>query len=416
VPVLRRALDTLRRVYRAATAPPPPRARPRAPAVYGPNPEALPVARRNVEKIRTAAMSGRLRIWALPDLYTEETPEIRRMYRPMLGRALVKSALGKKVLAVCSQEVQVQPEDQDDPRCVAQADFLQYALSRIGSPAAGAKTYNHVGASKLVWDLFLPGLIDGWALGEGVWAPGPVPRGKWRGKRLWCDFHGKDTHGLHPMIDAFKGVEGVKAGAYNAGQVLTGEDFADCVLWVNWPLFESPTGLSDLRSIVRPVWIEDTCWKLRGLHLEQYTGPYLKGQYTTPDVRQALEQALAEARGGGWITVPEGALVDAIDLSMRGTQDWPLRAAGAKSSSACRGPTSRCWRGRRPGAGATRKFTKRSPKSLNGTWPTPPARWLRTRSPPGCWARTSRTRPSPPSPGAPSASGRCSRNSSWTPG
>lgn len=324
MPVLQRALDTLRRVYRAATAPPPPRARPRAPAVYGPNPAALPVARRNVEKIRTAAMSGRLRIWALPDLYTEETPEIRRMYRPMLGRALVKSALGKKVLSVCSQEVQVQPEDQDDPRAVAQADFLKYALSRIGSPAAGAKTYNHVGASKLVWDLFLPGLIDGWALGEGVWAPGPVPRGKWKGKRVWCDFHGKDTQGLHPMIDAFKGVEGVKAGAYNAGQVLTGEDFADCVLWVNWPLFESPTGLSDLRSIVRPVWIEDTCWKLRGLHLEQYTGPYLKGAYTTPDVRQALEQALAEARGGGWISFPEGAMVDAIDLSMRGTQDFDL--------------------------------------------------------------------------------------------
>src|SRR5262245_6245340 len=265
-------------------------------------------ARQTVEKVRVASVGGRLRFLPWIDPYTEETPEMRAEYRRMLRESSIRAAFQTKVLSVISEEVNVAPENDDDPREQECAAFCSYALKKLkgGTRQAG-------------FSILHPAIIDGHSVCEKVWKEQPVPRGRFKGKRIIHQLKAKDTNFLLMGLDQFRNVVALKGQGFNAGRIWSPSDF---VIFSYFSLFENPAGLSDFRAAYRPYWIKDTSWKLRSLHLENYTGPYLHGTYATQEQKAALESAFDEARAGTWLTVPVGVLVETIDLSMKGTADF----------------------------------------------------------------------------------------------
>jgi Protein of unknown function (DUF935) len=273
-------------------------------------------ARRSVELIRTAALGRQLHFLPWLDNYTKETPELRQAYREMLREPTVKAALSTKVLAVASLDVLVHPQDEDDPRQREVADALKHALTHIPGGWGGMG-----GLYKVAWNLLLPMLLDGWALCEPVFNEDAERQGKYAGKILWRDFKAKDTRYLLPLVDEFKNVTGLRALAHNAGRVWEGEELGSFVTCVNFQLYESPLGISDMRAAYRAFWVKDTTWKMRGLHLDKFTSPFFVGTYAEPAARAALEEELAKARANTWLTVPQGCLVQPI-VAGSGTSDY----------------------------------------------------------------------------------------------
>jgi hypothetical protein len=263
-----------------------------------------------VEKVRVASVGGRLRFLPWYDPYTDETPEIRATYRIMLVDDAVKSAFLMKVLSVISQGVQFQPADDDNPRDRAVAQFCTYAFGKAkgGTPGLG-------------WSIVAHGLIDGHSVCEPVWDDDTIPYGVWRGKRIFRAVKAKDTRYLQLGIDPYRNVTAIRGTGFNAGRVWSPSDFS---IFSHLPLFENPAGMSDFRAAYQPFWIKRTVWQLRSLHLENYTGPYLVGHYPKEDIAQktALQDAFEEAKASTWLTIPVGAMIETIDLSMRGTADF----------------------------------------------------------------------------------------------
>jgi hypothetical protein len=261
-----------------------------------------------VEKIRVASAGGRFRFLPWYDPYTEETPEMRASYRLMLADPIVLGAFRTTVFSVISQEWQFQPDDDDDPRQREAVEFCRYVFGKVegGTPAVG-------------WSVLAHGQIDGHSVCEPVWDPDPIPFGRFRGKRRFLRVKAKDTRFLQLGIDSYRNVTAVRGMGFNAGRVYDPAGFA---VFSNLPLFENPAGMSAMRSCYGAFWRKDTALKLRSLHLSNYVGPYLKGTYGDASAKLALEEAFAEAKSDHWLTVPATCLVEAIDLSMKGTEEF----------------------------------------------------------------------------------------------
>lgn len=291
----------------ASVAYPPGAAAP-VPAQPSPQSDVMQWARRVVEKVRAAYGTGRFRWLPWLDPYTEETDEVRGHYRVMMREPILKSALATKVLAVASLDAQVHPADADDPRHKEAAEFVRYALRKIAGGTRG-----------IAWNVLMAGLVDGHSVCEKVWHRAPERWGKYAGKRCWQALKGKDTERLRLVTDEYRTVTGIRPVAQNVGDTFDPRDF---VVWAHWSLFESPAGISDFRAPYRAFWIKSMVWQLRGLQLEKYSSPYLKGTYTTYEQKAALELALEEAKSSTWVTVPTGVLVEAIDMSGRANDDF----------------------------------------------------------------------------------------------
>lgn len=261
-----------------------------------------------VEKIRTSMSGGTLVFLTHYDQITDETPEARAAYRKMLRESTIKAALLTKVLSVSALSLQVHPKDKTNPEHRRQADFVRWAFSRVKG--------RHTRLARLV---LLPALIDGWSLNEKVWTQ--EEDGDWKGKWTWEAWKSKDTMKADLGLDNYRNVQAVRATVNNSGRLFDPDDF---VLYSHMDLFENPYGMSDLRAAYRAFWIKDSVWKLRGIHLDRFASPFLKGEYPpgASDVREALEEALAQAKASSWLTIPVGAAVEAIEMSTRGTADY----------------------------------------------------------------------------------------------
>jgi hypothetical protein len=287
------------------------------------SPDAKGWARRTVEKIRTAYLAGRFHLLPWLDVLTEETAEIRGHYRVMMREPVLQAAVKGQVLSVAAQEVQVhsdEAEDPDDPRQVAIRKAVKYALSKVHSGHLSLPL--STGPRHIAWSILSGALIDGWSLCEQTYKSQPERKGPCAGKLLWESFKSKDVQHLQLVTDRFWNVEGIRAPRFNPGAVFTGEDLQSFVIYSHHPLFANPIGMSAFRSAYRAFWIKDTAWKLRSLHLDKFTTPALKGTYATLDQKAALEEAMEEFRGATWISVPAGSLVDALDVSGKGTAEY----------------------------------------------------------------------------------------------
>jgi len=266
-------------------------------------------------KVRPSEVTGRA--WFLPwvDSLTGETQQQRLAYRLMLKDPNIKAALLDKILSVAALDLSVNPGG-DEPRDKPPAEFGEHLLRRVTGGDYGLS-----GVPAIVETVILPGLIDGYSIAEKVWAPEQHSR-RWAGKVILAKLKSKDPDKLFLLkVDEFNNIVSLVGIGANAGKEF---DPASFVIWRHLSIFDAPGGMSDLRAAYRAYWAIDTAWKLRAIFLEKYAaGPMLKGTFIeSGEQKSQLEASLAAAKASTWISIPEGAKVEAIDLAQRGTADF----------------------------------------------------------------------------------------------
>lgn len=274
-------------------------------------------SRTRAEKIlaRIAAQYKGLTFLPLSESYTDETQEMRNTYRVMLRDPTVKASVMTKLMAVCQLDPQVHPASEQGIDHDA-ADFVRYALTKC---KGGTRRMNAA--------ILLGAILDGYSVCEKVWKI--EDRGRWAGKYRLAALKSKDTLYIDLLTDEFRNVTGIRDRR-------TQKEYhpSNFVVYTHMPLFESPTGMSDLRAAYRAYWLLDTAWKLRAIGLERFTLPMLKGTYADDTHKAELEAALASARAQSWVSVPQGALIEAIELSAKGQSDFASAIADLKEEIA----------------------------------------------------------------------------------
>jgi hypothetical protein len=241
--------------------------------------------------------------WFLPyfDDKTGETAEMRAAYRMMFADPNVKAALLGKLLAVGALDLKVLPADKKNPTDRHVAKFVEYNLrQRVTGGIPG-----------VAWSILGAGLIDGYSVCEKVFAP--EERGRYRDQIILKDLKPKDTgNDVILLTDEYRNVVGVQGLRYNSGETFSPSSF---VIFKHLPLFQSPTGMSDLRAVYSRYWMLDTVLKLRAIGLEKRSMPLLVGTYADETVQPSLEKALRLAKSQYWLAVPEGARVEALNIA-----------------------------------------------------------------------------------------------------
>lgn len=241
------------------------------------------------------------------DPHTEETFEIRRQYRIMLREPAVKAALLGKLFAVASLDFRVIPASQSE-RDREIASFIDHAIRQ--SNGSVRRMVMSMGTA----------LIDGISVSEKVWEV--ERRGRWAGKIVLRDLKPKDVESLEIETDEFSNVTTVRS--IWSGKTMAAYDPGLFVIFTNMPLWDNRAGMSDLRAAYRAYWLKDTAWKLRGIFLEKFSGPFLKAVYdgARPELKSQLVAELKKVKQQSFVVVPEGTLLDTVDLAMRGTADY----------------------------------------------------------------------------------------------
>lgn len=266
-------------------------------------------AARQVEKVYAAYAGGRMRLAPYLDTLTEETDEIRAAYPVMLKDGPIRAALMTKVLAVSQLPLQVHPRQKKAPRDRECGEFVRHALSKIES------AQNWIGVPGIAWTVLGPACVQGFSVANKVWADQPESVGQWKGKRIIRALKGKDVAGLRLEVDPFRNVTGIKATKYNAGEVFDPRDF---VVYSHLSWYENPSGSSDFRAAYGNWWRKNFIMQLWDLHLDKFTGGMLKGTYTDVDQKDALREALEDARSNTWMIAPLGTLVESMQLATGG--------------------------------------------------------------------------------------------------
>src|SRR5262249_52685039 len=190
---------------------------------------------------------GGKKIYFLPlvDSYTEETQKVRDAYRIMLREPSVKAALLTKILGVAHLDLKVTPAS-DRPLDRLASDFVKDAL----------ETHCKGGMRQIAWNILFAGAIDGYSVSEKILRI--QEKGRWKGYHTLKQLKGKDTKNLRLLGDDFRNITAVQ-------DIRTTAEYhpSNFVIYQHMPLFESPTGMSDLRAAYRAFWMMDTAWHLR---------------------------------------------------------------------------------------------------------------------------------------------------------
>jgi hypothetical protein len=258
------------------------------------------------DKILATLATGRLRFLPYTDPHTQETAEMRRAYRRMLKEPAIKAPLLDKVFAVASLDLQVNPAVEDDERQKEKADFAKDLI--VGCP----------GGLRLIAErVLLPALIEGYSVCEPDWQL--ATRGKWRWKYTLADLYSPDSDWYTLEVDDRNRIRAVTSRFTN--EVWAPSEF---VIFRHLSIFDSPMGMSDLRAAYRAYWLKDTAWKLRAIGLERFTLPMVKATYdaNAKAHKSAIEDAVKNARAMGYILLPEGATVEAMELATKSQSDF----------------------------------------------------------------------------------------------
>lgn len=258
------------------------------------------------EKLKQVISSQGHHVRFLPyaDRYTEETDEIRKAYPVMLRDPYIKQALYTKVFGVASLDLQIHSAS----KSARDKDIAEFAKHCIQKCRGGSR--------RAIMSIAIPGAIFGYSVTE-INLRKPTSRGQFGQKITIESLKSKDVNKVQLEGDEFGNISGVRDKITN--QFYHASNF---LIYSHMPLFETPTGISDFRAAYRAYWLADTAWQLRAIGLERYGLPVIKGTYRSDPEQYALEQSLPNLRSQGWITVPEGALVEAMDIAARGTTDF----------------------------------------------------------------------------------------------
>lgn len=246
---------------------------------------------------------NRVRFLPSVDQIVEETTDMRIAYRQMLREPCVKAPLLQKVLQVAKNEVQVHPAS-EKPIDEMAAEFVRHCLQRSKG-----------NTRRMALSILFGGLMDGYSVCEKTWAV--EDRGEWAGKIILKQLKAKDTRYAHLEGDQYRNVLYVRDTRNNMRY--TASNF---IVWQHLPIFENPTGWSDFRSAYRAFWLMDTAQKLRAIGMERFTLPVIKGTYDDPEQRPTLEAAIENLRSLGWISLPAGAQIEAMELATRAQPEF----------------------------------------------------------------------------------------------
>jgi len=119
------------------------------------------------------------------------------------------------------------------------------------------------------------------------------------------------------QTDEFRNVTGILGLRYNAGREFSPANF---VIFRHMPLYDQPVGMSDFRAVYSRYWMLDTALKLRAIGLEKRTYPMAIGQWKMASDQPGLEGALAKLKWQNWVSIPESARIQVLDLAGKGDE------------------------------------------------------------------------------------------------
>lgn len=271
-------------------------------------------AERRRNRVTTGkSATGRYVLPSLTDTFTGETAAHRAAYKKMLAEPSVKAALLSKILSVAPLDLVVTPEDPENRKERDAAEFIRWSLLNVGRGEQGQP----VGISHMLLNLSVPKMIDGYVIAHKRYAP--VTSGKWSGRYGLADCIAKPTDAYDLEVDEFGRLQQIVGRSHNGGETFDPSGF---VYGRFLPLWGNPRGMSDLRAAYRAYVLKDLAWKLRAIYQEKFAVGTLKGTYASDDQQALLEEAMRNFRGGTWIAVPEGVLLEAIQISTRGDADY----------------------------------------------------------------------------------------------
>ncbi len=260
------------------------------------------------EKARTGPQGVVLPVF-LPfiDNYTDETPEMRRVYRKMgYADAYVSSALKDIVYGVSSLEWTVKPaktKKGEESLNKEVADFVEWQVQE------GIRGGRHTISERVLY----PGMIDGYSVNEPELQP--VLSGKWTGKIRCCELKSKDVgEDLVPQFDEFRNIVGFLGLRYNGGKEFAPDGF---IVYVNNSQFGVP--VSECRQVYMPYWYQDTVEKLRAIFLQLRAAPIPYARYqtgTAESIRESIKNALANLKKNAYFVIPESVELAVLDIAM----------------------------------------------------------------------------------------------------
>lgn len=269
-----------------------------------------PSTEEKVPRDWTGGIAGQ--VWFLPfrDSTTKDTPEIRAAMRLMRRDPYVKAAWEPQILAVASEDYQVQPSESGNPEAEEQAEAFRECLEQVAG-----------GMPQLVRAICAALGSDGHSLAEKVWDV--AERGKLANKIVLKAAKPKDTNGeaggmvrLHG--DEYGNVSHVES-LRKAGVRFPISDF----LYSRYmTVFDEPLGEAAFRPSYGAYWMRDTVRKLRAIHHEKKMAGMLVGTYATDDDKGPTEDALRKAKTATWMAVPEGTRIEALALSTAAEPDY----------------------------------------------------------------------------------------------
>lgn len=278
--------------------------------------EELTPTKRSDEKLMTRAGYGGKEIagkfWFLPygGDHTGETETMRAAYKAMMKSPYIKSPMLMLVYSVASLDWQIIPEKQNSPRDTECGEFLRHCFESLPDGMPGLSV-----------SCLLPQSIDGYSIAEKVLTiERAAPR--WRGKAVLKAVKPKDTDLYNLQVDEFNNVLGVQGKGVNPSDHYY--PINEFIYSRNLPIYDEPKGMSSLRAAYSAYWMLDTVTKLRAIHNEKYTTPFLMGTYQgdNQDQKNSLESALSAAKANTWISIPEGAKVEAVNMAGQGESDY----------------------------------------------------------------------------------------------
>lgn len=253
-----------------------------------------------------AGMAGQIQFLPYINTTTGDTPAVRDAMRQMLKDPYVKAAWLSQVFAVASEEFQVNAYDDDDPIAQEHADFIRDGIDNLPLGSAG-----------LIISLLLPLGPDGVSIVEPVTEV--AVSGRWAGK--WVPFaaKAKDIQYLYLLGDRYRNILSIRSvRSPELGHI----DAVDFLITKYAPLFEEPFGWAAFRSSYQEWWMLDTVRKLRGLHHEKRSSGTLVGTFTDKASKLTLEDTMKKLKNSTWAVVPEGVVIQALELSKASDTDY----------------------------------------------------------------------------------------------
>jgi Protein of unknown function (DUF935) len=233
-----------------------------------------------------------------------ETAEMRLAYRRMGSDPNVSAAIKGLIYAVAALDLKVVPANRKSKYDQEVADFVRWNLEdRLFE-----------GMSGLVWNILSGGLTDGYSLCYKVW--GCEKRGKHAGKWPLCRLKPVDT-GNDAVVQTNSAMDivGILGLRYNAGTEFSPNEF---VIYRHCPVYNQPTGTSALRCVYKRWWFLNAVMTLRGIATEKRSSPFAWATYKTASQESKLNAMMAKLKSQNWATVPEGVLLQVLDLAGSG--------------------------------------------------------------------------------------------------